>query len=40
MAVVQFTNEADAQQIPVLHYMAMHNAHPHTELAESVKLLL
>eukprot|EP00953_Heterococcus_sp_UTEX-ZZ885_P002162 1680-Heterococcus_DN1.PRE.8 len=29
-----------ALQIPLLHYIALHNAHPHTELAESVKLLV
>jgi uncharacterized protein len=27
-------------QLPLLHYMAMCNVHPHTELAESVRLLV
>jgi ankyrin repeat protein len=27
-------------QVPLLHYMASYNPHPHTELAESVKLLV
>jgi ankyrin repeat protein len=27
-------------QLPLLHYMAFRNAHPHSELAESVKLLV
>eukprot|EP00953_Heterococcus_sp_UTEX-ZZ885_P034558 17884-Heterococcus_DN1.PRE.3 len=32
--------QAHGQQMPLLHFMALHNNHPHTELAESVQLLL
>jgi ankyrin repeat protein len=28
------------EQVPLLHYMALHNSHPHTDLAESVRLLI
>jgi ankyrin repeat protein len=28
------------EQVPLLHYMALNNPHPHTELAESVRLLI
>jgi ankyrin repeat protein len=31
---------ATARQLPLLHYMALRNIHPHTELAECVRLLV
>eukprot|EP00953_Heterococcus_sp_UTEX-ZZ885_P008098 4862-Heterococcus_DN1.PRE.1 len=39
-AQVRGEGPAAALQVPLLHYMASYNAHPHTELAESVKLLV
>jgi ankyrin repeat protein len=37
---VQGRGAGGVQQLPLLHHMAMCNAHPHTQLAESVRLLV
>jgi uncharacterized protein len=39
-SLVQSGGARAAQQLPLLHQMALHSAHPHTELAESVRLLV
>jgi uncharacterized protein len=39
-SLVQSGGGRAAQQLPLLHQMACHSAHPHTELAESVRLLV
>jgi uncharacterized protein len=40
VAVVQVKFSGRMVQVPLLHNIAMFNAHPHTELAESVRLLI
>jgi ankyrin repeat protein len=39
-ALVYIGTKEDKQQLPLLHFMMHFNAHPHTELAESVRVLL
>ena len=38
--VLTFEASSVEQQMPLLHHMALHHSHPHTELAECVRLLI
>jgi ankyrin repeat protein len=38
--VLSYEGSCFEKHIPLLHYLALHNKHPHTELAESVRLLI
>jgi hypothetical protein len=40
MARVQISYASIRHEVPLLHSMALSNAHPHRELAESVGLLI
>jgi ankyrin repeat protein len=40
MAILQADGVEDALRLPLLHYMALRNPHPHTELAECINLLV